>query len=209
MSEAWTSSKSRPAHGAGPATTRSGRRTSAPCSTRRATASCSSTRSSRPKTPTASGCARPRRRAIGRRGPRPRHDLEREEPSGDRLPLSRARLEDEPWPRRRRPSAGSVSDPFRPGDRLPGGFEALPTARGTEVVYWLPRERALVPGDVLVGDGGVRIRHESWLPSSVGQRKGSRVNIHRCEVDAGFEPSPGPLVLHRYKGLSRPGCESL
>ena len=69
--------------------------------------------------------------------------------------------------------ARSVTDPFRPGDPLPGGVEALATARGTEVVYWLPRERALVPGDVLLGDGngGVRLCPRSWLPQSVGLRE--------------------------------------
>jgi glyoxylase-like metal-dependent hydrolase (beta-lactamase superfamily II) len=69
--------------------------------------------------------------------------------------------------------AGSVTDPFRPGDPLPGGVEAFATARGTEVVYWLPRERTLVPGDVLLGDarGGVRMCPESWLPSSVRHPK--------------------------------------
>jgi glyoxylase-like metal-dependent hydrolase (beta-lactamase superfamily II) len=59
-----------------------------------------------------------------------------------------------------------VSDPFRPGDPLPGGLEAFRTARAAEVVYWIPRHRALVPGDVLIGDGegGVRLCPESWLP---------------------------------------------
>ncbi len=64
--------------------------------------------------------------------------------------------------------AGVVTDPFRPGDRLPGDIEAFRTARTTEVVYWLPRHAALVPGDVLLGDGsgGVRMCPESWLPGS-------------------------------------------
>jgi glyoxylase-like metal-dependent hydrolase (beta-lactamase superfamily II) len=61
-----------------------------------------------------------------------------------------------------------VSDPFRPGDPLPGGLEAFRTARAAEVVYWLPQHRALVPGDVLIGDGegGVRLCPESWLPAT-------------------------------------------
>jgi glyoxylase-like metal-dependent hydrolase (beta-lactamase superfamily II) len=63
--------------------------------------------------------------------------------------------------------AGVVTDVFRPGDALPGGAHALPTSRATEVVYWIPEHRALVPGDVLLGDGdgGVRMCPESWLPS--------------------------------------------
>jgi glyoxylase-like metal-dependent hydrolase (beta-lactamase superfamily II) len=60
-----------------------------------------------------------------------------------------------------------VTDAFGPGDRLPGDIEAFPTARRNEVVYWLPGHRALVPGDVLLGDdsGGVRMCPRSWLPS--------------------------------------------
>ncbi len=62
--------------------------------------------------------------------------------------------------------AGVVTDPFRPGDPLPGRIEVFPTARTTEVVYWIPAHRSLVPGDVLLGDeaGGVRMCPESWLP---------------------------------------------
>jgi glyoxylase-like metal-dependent hydrolase (beta-lactamase superfamily II) len=68
---------------------------------------------------------------------------------------------------------GTVTDAFRPGDDLPGGIEARPTARRTEVVYWLPGHRALVPGDVLLGDdeGGVRMCPESWLPEGKGHRE--------------------------------------
>ncbi|MEX0851168.1 MAG: hypothetical protein WD015_06650 [Gaiellaceae bacterium] len=69
--------------------------------------------------------------------------------------------------------ARAVTDVFRPGDRLPGGIEAFGTARRTEVVYWIPWHRALVPGDVLVGDSeaGVRMCPESWLPPSTGHRE--------------------------------------
>jgi glyoxylase-like metal-dependent hydrolase (beta-lactamase superfamily II) len=64
--------------------------------------------------------------------------------------------------------AGVVTDAFRPGDALPGGVQAFRTARSTEVVYWIPRQAALVPGDVLLGDGngGVRMCPESWLPGT-------------------------------------------
>jgi glyoxylase-like metal-dependent hydrolase (beta-lactamase superfamily II) len=66
--------------------------------------------------------------------------------------------------------AGKVTDPFRPGDVLPGGIEAFRTARTTEVLYWIPGRSALVPGDVLLGDGtgGVRMCPESWLPGRKG-----------------------------------------
>ena len=46
-----------------------------------------------------------------------------------------------------------VTDPFEPGDELPGGVECFTTAREGEVVYWVPSERALIVGDVLLGAG--------------------------------------------------------
>lgn len=63
-----------------------------------------------------------------------------------------------------------AAEVFRPGDPLPGGVEAWPSGRATEVVFWIPAHSALVPGDVLLGaeDGGVRLCPESWLPSGVG-----------------------------------------
>jgi glyoxylase-like metal-dependent hydrolase (beta-lactamase superfamily II) len=80
-------------------------------------------------------------------------------------------------PRRGRPAierrAGVVTDAFAPDDPLPGGLQALRTARAAEVVYWIPEHRALVPGDVLLTDtqGGIRLCPASWLPESVDQRK--------------------------------------
>jgi glyoxylase-like metal-dependent hydrolase (beta-lactamase superfamily II) len=67
----------------------------------------------------------------------------------------------------------AVTNGFRPGDALPGGAEAFGTARGTEVVYWLPGQRALVPGDVILGaeGGGLRMCPESWLPGGTGHAK--------------------------------------
>ena len=43
--------------------------------------------------------------------------------------------------------------PVSCGRRLPGGIRAFQTARAAEVVYWLPDQRALVVGDVLLGAG--------------------------------------------------------
>ena len=67
--------------------------------------------------------------------------------------------------------SGVVTDVFRPGEGLPGEIESRHTARRTEVVFWIPQHRALVPGDVLLGDGagGVRMCPESWLPEKTGQ----------------------------------------
>ena len=46
-----------------------------------------------------------------------------------------------------------VTDPFEKNPKLPGTIEALPTAREGEVIYWLPQQRAVVVGDVLLGAG--------------------------------------------------------
>ena len=64
-----------------------------------------------------------------------------------------------------------VTDPFHPGDDLPGGIRAFQTARAAEVVYWLPDQRAVVVGDVLLGAGAkprptsdpLRLCPERWL----------------------------------------------
>jgi hypothetical protein len=67
-----------------------------------------------------------------------------------------------------------VTDPFRAGDDLPSGIRAFQTARSAEVVYWLPDQRALVVGDVLLGAGAkprptpdpLRLCPERWLGKS-------------------------------------------
>jgi glyoxylase-like metal-dependent hydrolase (beta-lactamase superfamily II) len=64
----------------------------------------------------------------------------------------------------------AVTNTFRPGEPLPGGAEGLATARGTEVVYWLPEHRALVADDVILGadEGRLRLCPESRLPENTG-----------------------------------------
>jgi hypothetical protein len=64
-----------------------------------------------------------------------------------------------------------VTDAFAAGDELPGGVQAFQTARVSEVVFWLPAQRALVAGDVLLGAGAkpratdepLRLCPERWL----------------------------------------------
>jgi glyoxylase-like metal-dependent hydrolase (beta-lactamase superfamily II) len=60
---------------------------------------------------------------------------------------------------------GVVTNPFEPGQVLPGGVIGLDAQREGETMYWLPEHRALVPGDSLLGDGdgGVRIPPDSWF----------------------------------------------
>jgi hypothetical protein len=48
---------------------------------------------------------------------------------------------------------------------LPRGVCAMPIRGAGETIFWLPRQRALVPGDRILGaeDGGLRICPDSWL----------------------------------------------
>jgi glyoxylase-like metal-dependent hydrolase (beta-lactamase superfamily II) len=67
-----------------------------------------------------------------------------------------------------------VTDAVENGAALPGGIKALPTARESEVVYWLPDQKAVVVGDVLLGAGAkpratpdpLRLCPERWLGKS-------------------------------------------
>ncbi len=61
------------------------------------------------------------------------------------------------------------TDTFAPGDRLPGGVESKKTEYTTEVLLWIPSQRALAAGDVLLGtpEGGVRVCPDSWLAKGV------------------------------------------
>jgi glyoxylase-like metal-dependent hydrolase (beta-lactamase superfamily II) len=63
-----------------------------------------------------------------------------------------------------------AAESYRPGEPLPGGVEAIPTARRNEVVFWIPAHRALVTGDVVIGrkESGLRLCPASWLPQAVG-----------------------------------------
>jgi glyoxylase-like metal-dependent hydrolase (beta-lactamase superfamily II) len=64
-----------------------------------------------------------------------------------------------------------VDHPFTAGDPLPGGIRAIQTARPSEVAYWLPRQKTVFVGDVLLGAGAkphatdepLRLCPERWL----------------------------------------------
>jgi hypothetical protein len=64
-----------------------------------------------------------------------------------------------------------VNHPFVAGAVLPGGIRAFETARAGEVAFWLPRQKAVVAGDVLLGAGAkpratddpLRLCPERWL----------------------------------------------
>jgi hypothetical protein len=57
--------------------------------------------------------------------------------------------------------------------RLPDGVEAIPIRGAGETMFWLAEQRALIPGDRIIGaaGGGLRVCPESWLrylPSRLG-----------------------------------------
>lgn len=58
-----------------------------------------------------------------------------------------------------------VTHPFSAADVLPGGLIGIDAQRVGETLYWLPEQRALVSGDILLGDGdgGIRVCPQSWL----------------------------------------------
>lgn len=60
---------------------------------------------------------------------------------------------------------GVVTNAFAPAEALPGGLIGIDARLAEETIYWLPEQRALVPGDAIVGDenGGLRVCPESWL----------------------------------------------
>jgi hypothetical protein len=57
------------------------------------------------------------------------------------------------------------ADTSRARAALPEGIEANPLLGAGEVVFWLSRERTLVPGDRVLGGrkGGLRMCPQSWL----------------------------------------------
>lgn len=65
----------------------------------------------------------------------------------------------------------TVSDPVMPSTQLPGSIRAFATARRGELVYWLPAQKTVVVGDVLLGSGAkpratddpLRLCPERWL----------------------------------------------
>jgi glyoxylase-like metal-dependent hydrolase (beta-lactamase superfamily II) len=65
----------------------------------------------------------------------------------------------------------TVTDPFEKDPELPGGIKAFQTAREGEVVYYLPQQKTLIVGDVLLGAGAkphatsepLRLAPVNWL----------------------------------------------
>lgn len=60
---------------------------------------------------------------------------------------------------------------------LPSGVETIRIDGAGETMVWLPRRRALVPGDRILGDdrGGLRLCPESWLRYLPSGMKGAQL----------------------------------
>lgn len=91
------------------------------------------------------------------------------------------------------PAGVVATDPFRPGDALPGNASAIAGAVGgpvTDVLLWLPSHAALASGDTILGGGphGVRLCPDSWLG-------GADPTGVRAELRARLEGLPVERVL--------------
>jgi glyoxylase-like metal-dependent hydrolase (beta-lactamase superfamily II) len=90
--------------------------------------------------------------------------------------------------------AETVTDAIEAGAELAGGVVAYATGRPDEVVFWIPEHRALVAGDVLVGDGhgGVELVPEKWLPPGLDHGRLADALRPLLELDVAFViPSHG------------------
>jgi glyoxylase-like metal-dependent hydrolase (beta-lactamase superfamily II) len=102
---------------------------------------------------------------------------------------------------------GAVTDAYRPGDTLPAHVEAFPSGRATEVVFWIPAHRALVPGDVILGDaaGGLRLCPPSWLPSGIGhpELRASLAPLLELPIERVLVSHGSPVLKGGHAALSR------
>jgi hypothetical protein len=96
-----------------------------------------------------------------------------------------------------------VSDPFEQDPELPGGIHAFATARDGEVVYWLPQQRAVVVGDVLLGAGAkpqatsepLRLCPERWLEkATLEQLRASLLPLLDLPVERVLVSHGNPLL---------------
>jgi glyoxylase-like metal-dependent hydrolase (beta-lactamase superfamily II) len=83
----------------------------------------------------------------------------------------------------------TVTDPLAAGDDGPGGTRALATGRPSELAYWLPEQRALYAGDVLLGDP-LRVCPDHWVG------KGGQAAVREALSPALDLPVARVLVSH-------------
>lgn len=72
-----------------------------------------------------------------------------------------------------------LGDERWPVDGVQAFLMGVPGGLGDEAVYWIPAHRAVVPGDVLVGDGagGARLAPAGWYSDSPAERDWFRTDL--------------------------------
>ena len=105
----------------------------------------------------------------------------------------------------------TVTDDVADGG-LPGGIVAVQTARRAEVVYWLPEQRSVVVGDVLLGAGAkpkatdepLRLCPERWLsgPSHADLRE-SLAPLLELPVEHVLVSHGAPVLANGKRELER------
>ena len=96
---------------------------------------------------------------------------------------------------------------FRAGDELPAGIEALATSKGSEVVFWVPWLKTLVPGDVILGtDGGeLRLCPASWVggEEKLGQLRARLQPLRDLPVEMVLVSHGEPVLQNAHRALAR------
>jgi glyoxylase-like metal-dependent hydrolase (beta-lactamase superfamily II) len=92
---------------------------------------------------------------------------------------------------------GSVC-PFEPEEDLPAGVRSIPTPRAGEAVFYIPRARTVIAGDVLLGGvrAPLRVCPQSWLPSSISRAAlaDSLAPLRDLDVDVVISGHGPPVV---------------
>ena len=111
-----------------------------------------------------------------------------------------------------RPLANRGVEAADAADGLPAGIRAFPTARAAEAVYWLPDQRAVVVGDVLLGAGAkpratddpLRLCPERWLgkPTHADLRESLRPLLD-LPVELVLTSHGAPVLKHGHRELER------
>ena len=106
----------------------------------------------------------------------------------------------------------AVTDVAAPEAELPGGIRAFQTARAAEVAYWLPEQRALVVGDVLLGAGAkpratdepLRLCPERWLGKAThADLRASLAPLLELPVERVLPSHGAPVLADARRKLAR------
>ena len=97
----------------------------------------------------------------------------------------------------------ATAQPYRHGDTLPGGVEALVGGYSDEATLWIPACGGLVIGDVFLGgEQGFRVQPDSWLAEGL-THEGLRERL-RPLLELPIElllPTHGEPVVEDAKGV--------